>query len=470
MSMSYEDFLANKSFQPLSYGFEVPEEWLNGNAKGHQKLGIEWALKRGRAALFFDTGLGKSLCLLNFAYAVTKKTGMPVIVLAPLAVGASLIKESEKFGFDHSDVSFKIAKTQDDVEEDSEGVYITNYEKLEHFNPDSFSGVVLDESSILKGMFGRVREYITQQFKDTPYKLSLSATPSPNDYTELGTQSEFLGVMTQMEMLSMFFINDTANTGDWRLKHHAEDKFWEWMATWCIVLRKPSDLGFDDTGYDLPPVKYEEIIVPSKGLDGLFVEQAQTLSERLKARKESLEERVKATINWVESQPEDESTLIWCDFNNESDMLKKGISGAVEVKGADKPEYKEEKLLGFADGDVRRLVTKSSIAGMGLNYQVCNRMIFCGVSDSFERLYQAIRRCQRFGQNREVTVVLVSSEAEGAVMENIKRKQKQHDEMSERMVKHMRTLTLKQISSAKATKTDYNPSVEMKTPEWLKSE
>lgn len=464
----YQKFIDKKSFRPLAHGFDVPNEWINSNSKDHQRVGIEWALKRGRAALFFDTGLGKSLCLLNFAYAVVKKTNMSVLVLAPLAVGASLIRESDKFGFSDQDIPISIAKSQDDVTET--GIYITNYEKLEHFDPSAFSGVVLDESSILKGMFGRVREYITAQFKDTPYKLSLSATPSPNDYTELGTQAEFLGVMTQMEMLSMFFINDTANTGDWRLKKHAENKFWEWMATWCIVLRKPSDLGFDDTGYDLTPVTYEEIIVSSKEKDGMFTKQASTLSERLASRKSSLDERVKATIEWVDKQPENESVLVWCDFNNESDMLKKGIDGAIEVKGSDKPEYKEDKLIGFADGKVKRMVTKSSIAGMGLNYQVCNRMVFCGVSDSFERLYQAIRRCQRFGQERPVTVVLVSSEAEGAVMDNIKRKQKQHDEMSERMVKHMRTLTLKQIDKAVSTKTEYNPDKTMTIPNWLVEE
>lgn len=468
-TLSYEEFINKKSFQPVSYGFDVDNEWINGNAKPHQVIGIKWALKRGRSALFFDTGLGKSLCLLNFAYAVSKKTDMPVLVLAPLAVGASLLYESEKFGFDHSDISFSIAKHQDDVKE-GRGVYITNYEKLEHFDPESFSGVVLDESSILKGMFGRVREYITDKFKNTPYKLSLSATPSPNDYVELGTQAEFLGIMTQAEMLSMFFINDTANTGDWRLKKHAESKFWEWMATWCIVLRKPSDLGFSDEGYDLPPVKYEEIIVGSKSCDGLFVKQAHTLSERLQARKDSINERVDATIKWVDSQPEDESVLIWCDFNSESEMLRKGIKGAIEVKGSDKPEYKEEKLLGFADGTVKRLVTKSSIAGMGLNYQICNRMIFCGVSDSFERLYQSIRRCQRFGQLRDVTVVLVSSEAEGSVMQNIKRKQLQHDEMSDSMVCHMRELTLEQVKSASAIKTEYNPQINIEIPEWLKEE
>ena len=418
--------------------------------------------------MFFDTGLGKSIALLNYAYAVVKKTNMPVIVLAPLAVGAVLMREADKFGFIDADVSFKVAASQDDV--NGAGVYITNYEKLDHFEPSEFVGVVLDESSILKGMFGRVREYITSAFKDTPYKLSLSATPSPNDYTELGTQSEFLGIMTQMEMLSMFFINDTANTGDWRLKKHAENKFWEWLSTWCIVLRKPSDLGFSDEGYDLPPIKYESIIVDSKEKDGLFVKQASTLSERLASRKLSINERVSATVKWVESQPNEESILIWCDFNNESEMLSKSIDNAVEVKGSDKPEYKESKLLGFEDGSVKRLVTKSSIAGMGLNYQICNRMIFCGVSDSFEKLYQAIRRAQRFGQLREVTVVLVSSEGEGAVLENIRRKQLQHEEMSERMVEHMRELTIKQIDKASSIKTEYNPTLNIIIPNWLVSE
>lgn len=463
--LTYEEFINGKKFKPINDGFDCPDEWLTPEMFDHQKVSTKWALKRGRAALFLDTGLGKSICLLNWANCVVRQTEGLVLVLAPLAVSYQIREEGKKFG-----IECHVVESDSHVDKES-GIYITNYEKLKNFDTEIFSGVVLDESSILKGFYGRVREEITNAFVNTPYRLSTTATPSPNDFMELGTQSEFLGIMPQMEMLSMFFINDTANTGTWRLKGHASDKFWEWMSTWSIVLRKPSDLGFDNTGYDLPKLYYHEHIVETEADNNkLFVDIAQTLTERSQARKDSLDERCKKAAEIANSIPVDKKVLIWCDRNDESDILKKSITNAIEVKGADKPSHKEDAILGFAADKYDRLVSKPSICGYGINLQSCHHMVFVGLSDSFEKFYQAVRRCWRFGQTEEVHVHVVISDREGAVADNIKRKQDQHNNMSDQMVKYMRELTKKQIGVASRDFTEYNPQLEMNTPLWLKEE
>lgn len=478
--MSYEEFINKKQQEPVSAGFVVPDDWLSPEMKPHQIVCTKWALARGRAALFLDTGLGKSICLLNWASAVERYTGTPVIILAPLAVAHQIDAEAKKFNIKQcvigvSEEEYKEAKkaglniAEDNSDIKDDGVYITNYEKLDKFDCSVFSGVVLDESSILKGFYGRVRESITNAFKDTPYKLSTTATPSPNDFVELGTQSEFLGILSQNEMLSMYFINDTSETNKWRLKGHADTKFWEWLSTWAIVLRKPSDLGFDDEGYDLPKLHYHHHVVKNSAAEGqMFSDIAQTLTERADARRQSVNARCEKAASIANSI--DDKCMIWCERNDESDILRKAVNNAVEVKGSDTPEHKKWALLGFAGDDVDKLISKASIAGYGLNWQSCNQMVFSGVSDSFEKFYQAVRRCWRFGQEREVHVHIISSEREGAVLDNIKKKQKQHDELSEKMVGLMRDLTLKQIGIVTPDKTEYNPDCEMKTPEWLKSE
>lgn len=480
MLMEYSEFIETKEFKPSNSGFDVPDDWLSPEFKPHQKVCTKWALKKGRAALFLDTGLGKSICLLNWASAVERHTSAPVIILAPLAVAHQIDAEAKKFNIkqcvvgvsnddycEAKELGLNIAENAGDIHND--GVYITNYEKLDNFDTSVFSGVVLDESSILKGFYGRVRESITESFHDTPYKLSTTATPSPNDFMELGTQSEFLGVMTQAEMLSMFFVNDTSETNKWRLKGHGASKFWEWLSTWAIVLRKPSDLGFSDEGYDLPKLHYHEHIVETDAQEGdMFIQIAQTLSERAIARRDSVNERCEKAADIVNSV--NGKCIAWCDRNDESEMLAKSILSAVEVKGSDKPDHKKWALLGFAGDDVEKIVTKPSIAGFGMNWQSCNNMVFTGLSDSFEKFYQSVRRCWRFGQDKEVHVHIVSSDKEGAVLDNIKRKQKQHDEMSEKMVKLMRELTLKQIDSTIQNKTEYNPKTNITIPAWLVSE
>ena len=372
-------------------------------------------------------------------------------------------REGEKFGYDVC-----VCRTQDDVRN---GINITNYEMLSHFDSAAFGGVVLDESSILKNFTSKLRTQIIETFRETPYKLSCTATPSPNDYMELGNQALYVYLlMSRTEMLATYFIHDGANTSKWRLKGHAESRFWEWVAEWAVVLTSPADLGYPADGYDLPEIVTTEHLVEPEinAMDGnmtLFTKTAQTLSERREARRNSLHERCAEASRIVET--DDGQWLVWCDLNDESSLLKKIIPDAVEIRGSDAPKDKADRLRGFTSGDIRILVTKPSIAGFGLNWQGCHNMIFVGLSDSYEMMYQAIRRCYRFGQEHTVHVHIVTSTAEGAVRENIERKERQRAEMTAEMVKHTKEILRKEIRGTARDVVDYNPQVEMVVPEWL---
>lgn len=460
--MQYLDFLRSKQRKVEASGFEKPRDTMNPLAFGWQKDIVFWALKKGRAALFEDCGLGKTLQQLEWAQSVCDHTGQPVLIVAPLAVAEQTKREGEKFGYDVC-----VCRTQDDVRN---GINITNYEMLSHFDSAAFGGVVLDESSILKNFTSKLRTQIIETFRETPYKLSCTATPSPNDYMELGNQAEFLGVMSRTEMLATYFIHDGANTSKWRLKGHAESRFWEWVAEWAVVLTSPADLGYPADGYDLPEIVTTEHLVEPEinAMDGnmtLFTKTAQTLSERREARRNSLHERCAEASRIVET--DDGQWLVWCDLNDESSLLKKIIPDAVEIRGSDAPKDKADRLRGFTSGDIRILVTKPSIAGFGLNWQGCHNMIFVGLSDSYEMMYQAIRRCYRFGQEHTVHVHIVTSTAEGAVRENIERKERQRAEMTAEMVKHTKEILRKEIRGTARDVVDYNPQVEMVVPEWL---
>lgn len=454
--MEYEEFLADKAFSHVSAGFECGN--LDYPLFDYQSPIVRWALKRGKAAIFADTGLGKTIMQLAWADQVAQHTKGPVLLLAPLAVADQTIEEGKKYGI-------HVEKASPGADMFGPHLVITNYEQLHKFNPDQFQGIVLDESSILKGMDGRRRKEITEFGSAIPYRLSCTATPSPNDFMELGTQAEFLGIMSQVEMLAMFFIHDGGDVAKWRLKGHGQAKFFEWLATWSVVIRSPSDLGFDGSLHSLPPLRYHSHVIETEPEDALFVEPAQGLQERNKARKQSVDDRVAKAAELANSM--DGQVLIWCNLNDESEKLAAAITDAVEVKGADKPEHKRDSLMGFAHGDVRVLVSKPKIAGFGMNWQNCNQMIFVGLSDSWESYYQAIRRCWRFGQKKEVHVHVVSADTEGAVVENIQRKDKQNKELGEAMVKHMKTMMEKEIFSAAIEKTDYNANVKMELPEWV---
>lgn len=458
--MSYESFLNDKQIESINAGFDPDESMYCEEIKDHQRVSVTWACRRGRAALFFDTGLGKTLAQLTWAEQVANHTGGIVLILAPLAVSHQTVREGYKFGIDCEFVSH-----DNDIKES--GIYITNYEKLNHFDCEQFAGVVLDESSILKGMDGKLRKYITEQFIRTPFKLSCTATPSPNDFMELGTQSEFLGIMSQVEMLAMFFIHDGGETSKWRLKGHGKSRFWEWLSTWSIFLENPSDLGFDGSEYELPEIIYHEYVIETEPTNSLFVEPAQSLIERNKARKDSLEDRCKKAAEIANNL--NERSVIWCHLNDESKLLHSLIHHSVEVTGSHTDEHKTNALVGFADGSVRHLVSKPKIAGFGMNWQSSHHCIFVGLSDSWEAFYQAIRRQWRFGQDSIVHVHIVSADTEGAVVENIKRKDKQHRELASAMMDHMRDLTKKSVLGASVDKTDYIAEVDMILPEFMEA-
>lgn len=464
--MTYDEFLKSKIIAAPESGFDYSQSNMNCNLFDWQKDIVRWALKKGKAAMFEDCGLGKTIQQLEFSRRVCEHTECPVLIVAPLAVADQTRREGAKFGYDVT-----VCRTQDDVKN---GINITNYEMLSHFDASAFSGVVLDESSILKNYSGTIRTEIIEMFRDTPYKLSCTATPAPNDYMELGNQSEFLGVMSRTEMLSTFFIHDGGETSKWRLKGHAENEFWKWLATWAAVLTSPADLGYEADGYILPDKITEEHSVKSEQETAIgenvsfFTVTAKTLNERRNARRDSLDARCKKAADLVSEKP-DEQWLIWCDLNDESGALAEMIPGAVEVRGSDSPEYKAKMLNGFTVGDVKCLVSKPSIAGFGLNWQNCHNMIFVGLSDSYEMMYQAVRRCWRFGQTQTVNVHIVISDAEGAVKENIERKERQAERMTAEMVRHTKDILEQEIHGTIRVSIAYDPQIPMVIPDWLRS-
>ena len=445
--MSYQDFLDKKKLQPVISGFKA--ESLNDNLFDFQRVIVEWALRRGRAAIFADTGLGKTLMQTSWADAVCKHTQGDVLILAPLCVAHQTVEESAKFG-----ISVNYCRSQDGIKA---GINITNYEMLEHFDIDSFIGIVLDESSIIKNRDGKTRNALIESCKNVPFKLSCTATPSPNDFMEIGNQAEWLGVVTITEMLAMFFINDAGDTGTWILKGHGKVKFWEWLATWAIVIKSPADLGFDGSKYILPELKIESHIVESETTDGLFADIATGLMERNKARKESIDDRVAKCAEIVNNSTG--QWVIWCNRNEESEKLAQLINGSKDVKGSDSIDYKEKTIDAFTHGALRVLISKPSICGYGMNWQHCNNTAFVGLSDSWESYYQAIRRFWRFGQKEIVNVHVISAESEGAVVENIRRKDIQNQTMSQEMVKHMSVYTNNEIFGIAPQKDEYTRRV-----------
>lgn len=460
--MNYEEFLRGKERAAGACGFEWPRERMNPRMFEWQKDIVFWALKKGRAALFEDCGNGKTIQQLEFCRAVCEHTGLPTLIVAPLTVGEQTKREAEKFGY-----AATLCRTQKDVRP---GINITNYEMLEHFEAAAFGGVVLDESSILKNCMGKVRTQIIQMFQNVPYRLSCTATPSPNDYMELGNQVEFLGIMSHTEMLATYFIHDGSDTSKWRLKGHAEDRFWEWVATWAVVLTCPGDLGYPNDGYVLPElVMHEHLVDVSTSMDdGLFGWVAKTLTERRDARRMSLRERCEKAAQVVAADAA-EQWVVWCDLNSESELLTELIGGAVQVRGSDTPDEKAKALRAFAEGKVRYLVTKPSIAGFGMNWQNCHNMVFVGLSDSYEAMYQAMRRCYRFGQKMPVNVHIITSAAEGAVKSNIERKEAQAQTMKKNMVLHTKEILEHDIRGTARITIAYCPRLDMLLPEWLRS-
>lgn len=448
MENNYKDFINNKNFILENNGFDVDKSELNPSMFDFQKDIVRWALKKGRSAIFADCGMGKTLMQLEWS----KKVGGKILIVAPLSVTTQTQREGEKFGY-----KVTICESQEDVQD---GINITNYEKLDKFECNVFNGVVLDESSILKSFTGKIRTQIIDYFQKTPYKLACTATPAPNDFMELGNHSEFLGIMTRAEMLSMYFVHDGGQTSKWRLKRHAESIFWQWMASWAVFIDNPANLGYEVNGYDLPKLNIHEIIVDGEepSTENL------TLTQRRQARKDSLELRCQAAANLVNSN--DEQWLVWCDLNDESHRLWELCEDSWEIKGSDKPKYKIETMVDFSNDEIKCLVTKPKIAGFGMNWQQCYNMIFVGLSDSYEAYYQALRRCWRFGQTEEVNVYIVISAKEGCVKENIQRKEQDNIKMQKAMIELTKEITKKELKQTCRISTPYNAEIEMKLPEW----
>ena len=450
--LEYADFLKTKASAVPCCGFSVDKREMRDCLFDWQKDIVGWALKKGKAALFEDCGLGKTVQQLEWCRIVSQKTGKPCLILAPLAVSQQTQNEGRKFGY-----AVNICREQIQVKA---GINITNYEIMDRFDLSEFGGIVLDESSILKNFNSKMRNQIIECCIGVEYRLSCTATPAPNDYMELGNQAEFLGVMKRSEMLATFFVHDGGQTSKWRLKGHAQNDFWQWLAEWAVVLTTPADLGYRSDGYLLPKLNTAYITVPSD------LPVASTLSERRNARRRSLVDRCNAAARLIDREP-NAQWLIWCDLNDEADYLKIRVPNAREVRGSDKSVQKENILSGFSIGFCRKLITKPSIAGFGLNWQSCHNMIFVGLSDSYEMMYQAIRRCWRFGQKSSVNVYIVTSEAEGAVRENIQRKEEQCRTMSAEMVAHTKEILAKDIRATFRMTEAYCPIIDMKTPEWL---
>lgn len=453
--MKYEQWLDNKMQDRSQYGFEptlLPEYLFD-----FQRSLVEWVIRQGRAGIFADCGLGKTPMELVWAQNVQAETKKPVLLLAPLAVTAQTVREAEKFGVE-------LARSSDGTVDAP--LVITNYERLHYFDPKQFSGVVCDESSILKSFDGSRRDETIRFMRKTKYRLLATATAAPNDYIELGNSSEALGQLGFTDMLTRFFKNDQNNVSikrlygeapKWRFKGHAEQPFWRWVTSWARACRKPSDLGFEDGRFMLPALHEREHVIDfDKSLDGkLFALPAATLPEQREERRRTITERCERV---AELADHDQPVMVWCHLNDEGNLLEKIIPDAVQVSGSDSNEKKEERLIGFANGDIRVLVTKPKIGAWGLNYQHCNHIVYFP-SHSYEQYYQAVRRCWRFGQEREVYVDLVMTEGERRVMENLKRKSLQADKMFENLVVEMND-ALKIPHQNKMTR-----QVEM--PQWL---
>lgn len=464
----YERFLSTKRLVSPPVGIPDPGP-LCPMMFPFQNDVTRWALKRGRAALWMDCGTGKSPCAIEWARTVAAHTGKPVLILTPLAVAQQFVTEGAKFGS-----LVKLCRDASHVEHpsaDHSGVNVTNYDRLEKFDTSVFGGVVLDESSILKDYTSATRNALIAAFETTPFKLCCTATPAPNDHVELGNHAEFLGVMSRTEMLSMFFCHDGGETQTWRLKGHAQRDFWRWVCSWAVNLRKPSDLGYSDEGYDLPPLIIHEHVVKAgaeyaQKMGTLFAMDAHGLTDQRAARRASLEERVAVAAQIANAEP-DEYWLAWCDLNAESQALSSSITGAVEVTGSMTVDMKERLIGAFTARDLHALVSKPSIAGWGVNWQHCARVLFVGLSNSFEAWYQAIRRTWRFGQTREVHCHVITSEAEGAVVANLKRKQRDNEKLSAGMVEHMAEITRAELGATGRTFVGYNPEHRIVIPHWL---
>lgn len=444
--LDYQTFLQSKRAIAQTSGIDVRLDAIHDGLFPFQKVLVQWALRKGRCALFEDTGLGKTRQMVEFARLI----GERALIIAPLSVARQTVSEAAKIG-----VNVHYTRSGKNL---IDGINITNYEMIDHFNPDDFGTVILDESSILKSIDGKIRTKLIDMFKSTPYRLCCTATPAPNDHTELANHAEFLGIMTRAEMLASFFIHDsnTSAHGGWRLKGHATEAFYQWLASWSMSVKKPSDIGpFSDDGYILPPLNIQKVITTSNYIpEGqLFFAGLKGVADRSKARKGTIDERVKAALEIINGSSE--QWIVWCGMNDESSTLARGIIDCVEVTGSDSPDKKIESIERFQDGKIRVLVTKPKIAGAGINLQNCHNMLFLGIGDSYEQYYQCIRRCYRFGQISPVHAYIVLSDIEEEIFQNVMRKEEEAKKMSDQLIQHVQQFERAEIEQKQEQKFEY---------------
>ena len=422
---TYADFLAAKESRVPAAGRTITAADVHPVLHPWQADLVRWAVKTGRAALWADTGMGKTMMQLEWAR--LSSGGGRALVIAPLAVCQQTVREAAKL-----DIPAYYAATSDEMDHRYGDIAVTNYERLHNFSPHMFDAVVLDESSILKQSDGKTRTMLIEWVQDVPHRLACSATPAPNDPEELTNQAEWLGHMTRTHMLAAYFIHDQDG---WRLKKHGRRPMYEWMAQWAVALRKPSDVGGDDTGYDLPGLDIRTHLLPVDitPVDQLFATELGGVSGRAEVRRLTLDARVARAAELVAAEPS-EPWLLWCGLNAEAEALAKAIPGAVNVHGSMDPDEKARLLLAFGDGEIPVLITKPQIASLGMNWQVCARMAFVGLSDSYEAYYQGIRRCYRYGQQRVVQAHIVLSELESQIADNVKAKERQSSEVTDGLI------------------------------------
>lgn len=449
----YKDFVSAKSQMAGRFGFAA--KFSHPDAYDFQSHLVDWAVSQGRAAIFADCGLGKTLMQMTWAHNINLETNKPVLIIAPLMVALQTTEEAEKFGF-------QAERSLDGTFKGKAAIVTTNYERLHHFSPADFGGVVCDESSIMKNFDGSRKGEITEFMRNVRYRLLCSATPSPNDYVELGTSSEALGQLGHMDMLSMFFKNDEDSLhpmsmgSQWRFKTHAQRDFWRWVCSWARAARRPSDLGFADRGFILPDLIEQEHVVRSGVRDGcLFALPATNLSEEREERRVTLRDRCQKAADLLNAG---DTGVAWCHLNAEADLLVEMIDGAAQISGSDKDERKEELFNAFRHGQLKRLVTKPKIAAYGLNWQHCNHMTFFA-DHSFEQYYQAVRRLWRFGQKRRVTVDMITTQSLMGVTKNLRRK----TEASEQMFRVM----VEQMNDALQVKRFHEHTAKQELPKWL---
>lgn len=456
MDTEYIEFLAGKAPIVGDAGFDPYE--MNPHMMDFQRAVTEFAISKGRAALYLSTGLGKSICQMEWLDQCIRHTNRPGLLLAPLAVARQFEREADKFGFD--------ARVIRDMSSLNDGINICNYDRLDKIDPDAFGAVSLDESSILKSYTGKVSRSIRDTFASVPYRLCATATPAPNDHAELGSQAEFLGVMTQAEMLVRWFINDTNDTGVWRLKGHAHQSFYDWMASWSRMAEIPEHLGFDGSRFILPPleIKRHHVQADIKPAEGMLFDSIVSATNMHMIKRDTANARADLIASLVAAEP-DHSWVIWCDTDYEADALARVIPNAVEVRGSHTIDRKEDALEAFANGKIAHIITKPSVAGFGLNWQHSDRMAFVGRSFSYEMWFQAVRRSWRFGQKNPVHVHLAIAQGEDQIGRVIDRKSDDHKAMMAGMVAAQQ----RNAGIKSAVRVPYNPQHQGRLPQWLMS-